>query len=249
MGDLRTSREIRGHRRGRPLRLLRRVRAQPAAGLPDAHRDPAAAAGPAGGGAAGRRRARLHGQSAQPSPCQLPATPGARRPERARRRSAPRGARRVRQPRPPRSKAPPCERILRRVYPTLRVHPLTSSIKEALVQKFKQRIPFSKWGDKTGKQGITYWELFRALSGYNHKKNEHHLVLIKGGFVRDIVQGKSLDEIHDVDVVHTKPFGQARFGNNGLGVLKVKYTPISDAESKYYYMKIDPLGFLLITIF
>ena len=99
--------------------------------------------------------------------------------------------------RPPRqllSKAPPCERILRRVYPTLRVHPLTSSIKEALVQKFKQRIPFSKWGDKTGKQGITYWELFRALSGYNHKKNEHHLVLIKGGFVRDIVQGKSLDE-------------------------------------------------------
>ena len=143
--------------------------------------------------------------------------------------------------RPPRqllSKAPPCERILRRVYPTLRVHPLTSSIKEALVQKFKQRIPFSKWGDKTGKQGITYWELFRALSGYNHKKNEHHLVLIKGGFVRDIVQGKSLDEIHDVDVVHTKPFGQARFGNNGLGVLKVKYTPISDAESKYYYMKI-----------
>ena len=49
------------HLGGRRLReclraaVLRRVRAQPAARLPDAHRDPAAAAGPAGGGAAGRQ--------------------------------------------------------------------------------------------------------------------------------------------------------------------------------------------------
>lgn len=131
-----------------------------------------------------------------------------------------------------------CKCILQRTYPSLKIHALPADIHEKLSRKFDSTIPFSVRGDKTGKHGITYWQLFRALSGYNYKKKEPHLVLIKGGFVRDLVQGKSLDTIHDIDVVHTKPFNQALYGNDGIHMLNVQYQSHKDTETKYYYMKI-----------
>lgn len=131
-----------------------------------------------------------------------------------------------------------CKCILQRAYPSLRLHALPADTHTKLIHKFDSIIPFSGRGDKTGKRGITYWQLFHALSGYNYKTNEPHLVLIKGGFVRDLVQGKSLDIIHDIDVVHTKPFNQALYGNDGIHTLNVQYSSCKDAGNKYFYMKI-----------
>ena len=133
---------------------------------------------------------------------------------------------------------PSCEIQLKQVYPQLRVFTLAPDVRKAILQKFQQCIPFSKRGDKTGKAGITYLELFRTLSGFDHTNQKPYLVLIKGGFVRDIVQGKSLNDIHDIDIVHTKPFNKVLYGTNGLQTLNIQYNQHKDKETNFYFLKI-----------
>jgi len=142
-------------------------------------------------------------------------------------------------PRTPHRSQSPCEIVLQNTYPALKVHhKLSPAVQEALLHKFAQRIPYSKCGDRTGQNGVTYFELFRALSGFDYKTKKPHLVLIKGGFVRDIVQGKALDKIHDIDVVHTRPFNNALYGNNGIHTLNIRYTAVKDKDAKFFFMKI-----------
>ena len=135
-------------------------------------------------------------------------------------------------------KKTPCELQLKRAYPKLSLHLLSSTIQQALRDKFNQIIPFSKIGDKTGKEGITYFELFQALSGFDYVKQQPYIVMIKGGFVRDLVQGKSLDDIHDIDVVYTKPYEKVLYGKQGLLALNVKHNRYKDKDSDYYFLKI-----------
>lgn len=139
----------------------------------------------------------------------------------------------------PQITASPCETVLRNTYPALRVHvELSPDVQKALLHKFSQRIPYSKCGDRSGENGVTYFELFRALSGFDYKTKKPHIVLIKGGFVRDIVQGKALDKIHDIDVVHTRPFNSALYGNNGIHTLNIRYTAVKDKAANFFFMKI-----------
>ena len=72
----------------------------------------------------------------------------------------------------------PGELQLKRAYPKLSLHLLSSTIQQALRDKFNQIIPFSKIGDKTGKEGITYFELFQALSGFDYVKQQPYIVMI-----------------------------------------------------------------------
>ena len=124
--------------------------------------------------------------------------------------------------------------ILKEYYSYLETTTLSNKIHDALVQKFSLKIPSS--GIKKN-EDITYFELFKALSGYDHKNNRPHIVLLKGGTVRDIVQN-GISENHDVDIVHTKPFNQARYGTNGLNTLNVYYKAHKDSSSNYYYIRV-----------
>ena len=115
-----------------------------------------------------------------------------------------------------------CERMLRTVYPTLKVHMLPKHVTRQLNQLMDQPIPHSiRKNSHTyttdlisppARTHLTYRELFRIFSGYAPTPNTRtghteftprvpYLVLLKGGCVRDIVQGKSIADIHDIDFI------------------------------------------------
>lgn len=130
------------------------------------------------------------------------------------------------------------EHTLRTIYPQTKVHVLDASIKKKLTAKFNNIIPHSVRPGKTDKEGLTYFELFRVLSGSDDRKNPPHMVFLKGGMVRDIVEGKSIDEINDVDIIFTRPFKQVKFGKPGLNVANASYVSSKDASRNYYYIKV-----------
>ena len=41
-----------------------------------------------------------------------------------------------------------------------------------------------------------------------------------------------------IDIIHTKPFNQARYGNNGLNTKGVYYKAHKDSSTNYYYIKV-----------
>lgn len=126
-----------------------------------------------------------------------------------------------------------CEDVLRKQYPNLKVYNLPRATTRALEQLMDREIPNSldrAYASKNGAPtGITYRNLFRIFSGYDGKasrdqqrtRHDRHnrdtplipyLVMLKGGCVRDIVQGKPIQDIHDIDMVHTMQFSQALRG-------------------------------------
>ena len=138
------------------------------------------------------------------------------------------------------------ERILREIYPQMKVYALPSHITSKLIQKFKKRIPQSirkeKNADGSSEQSerkdLTYFELFRALSGFDYKKQQPHMVFLKGGAVRDIVAGQSIDDVLDIDIMFTLPFAQAKHGKYGLNALHSNYVSTKDKTNNYYYIKV-----------
>lgn len=130
------------------------------------------------------------------------------------------------------------ENILRDVYPTTKVHRVNKRITKQLIHKFNSIIPHSVRTDKTEKDGLTYFELFRALSGYDYAKKRPHMVFLKGGAVRDIVEGNSIDDINDIDIMFTLPFKQAQFGKHGLNAIHTSYVYTKDVSKQYYYIKV-----------
>ena len=139
------------------------------------------------------------------------------------------------------TRASACETVLRKAYPSLRVFRLSKSVRQALRVKFGETIPHSR--RKTapeGTPGLTYYELFRMLSiGFATKnKAQPNLVLLKGGCVRDIVQGKAMSEIHDIDLVHTKPYYAVKRSPSGLDANHVHYTDRRDKENHFHYIKV-----------
>ena len=155
-----------------------------------------------------------------------------------------------------------CEKILRQAYPSLRVYSLPSHITRALVQKLNTPISHSvhnkpctpqvrpgtsdtssketpskdssKCPTTIVKKDLTHFELFRCFSGYDHTANEPYIVLLKGGCVRDLIQGKAVEDIHDIDITHTMPFGKVRFGQPyGLHAQQVQYYETHTSDFKY----------------
>lgn len=125
-----------------------------------------------------------------------------------------------------------CERLLRRQYPDLRVYPLRKATTKALHHLFQKQIPHSLrqppgardalGADSTA--GIDHLTLFRIFSQRRSPQHDPYLVFIKGGCVRDIVQGRAIGAINDIDIVHTMPFAKARFGKPyGLNAKRVQY--------------------------
>jgi hypothetical protein len=152
-----------------------------------------------------------------------------------------------------------CEEALRSVYPSLRVYPIPSHMTRALVTKFNQQISHSRRQPPVREEGcdndsappaekkgsvedppskplpdITYFQLFRTFSGHDHQKNRPHLVLLKGGCVRDVLQGVAPSAVNDIDIIHTMPFSKARFGvPYGLNAQNIQYYESHSATHKY----------------
>ena len=59
---------------------------------------------------------------------------------------------------------------------------------------------------------VSYKELFDMLSGRDHKSKTSDSTCIKGGFVRDLVCGVPVDEIHDLDMTLDKPLNRIQHG-------------------------------------
>lgn len=131
-----------------------------------------------------------------------------------------------------------CLEILRKKYTDTKVHLLSNSQKQKLVDAFNKPICGSIRKTASTSNDITYFDLFKLFSGFDHRRQQPYLVFIKGGFVRDIIQGKAIDDIHDIDLVYTKPFNTVRYGKYGLNASNIQYTSFKDTTNQYYYIKI-----------
>lgn len=142
------------------------------------------------------------------------------------------------------------EARLREMYPKLKVFRIDPQISKVLRKRFReQKIPYSR--RIVGKAGldpeednwISYDELFHILAGRESRSKTFYSVCIKGGFVRDLANGVSVDTIRDIDMTFDKPLNRIQYSipyglihrNVHFSSTKVK---AQDKLNNFFYLRI-----------
>lgn len=136
------------------------------------------------------------------------------------------------------------ETTLRDKYPNLRVHALGSSVAEQLRQKFRQKVPYSRQlpnsrkPDLEDENWVSYAELFARFEGRHPRTGKRCTVAVKGGFVRDLVEGKPLDDINDVDITYDRPWQTMKYKGMIAPPPPLMHGPMKKHTDGFHYVKV-----------